>query len=292
MISLDRLLNGLDVEVELLPGETMSSRCAGSRVGQTTPLRARRCGAAVFELVGGSTLCVSPHRVIVVPPSRGGKVVVVVAEDRGLVVTGGLRVRVSYGGAVGLFDDLAEPLVEDLSTEDPIRQAFDELLDEIADARPGYRAMSATLLRRCLVLLLRRHFPRGIGPAWLAALDDGRLGRAISAMRDRPEHCFTLAELAEVAGMSRSVFAVRFASALAKSPIEFLKALRLERAADLLSRTDLPVKAVAAKVGYSSRSAFTRAFVARHGTGPTIFRMATRAPDPDHRPTPSVQDAA
>jgi AraC-like DNA-binding protein len=273
MISLDRLLNGLDVEVELLPGETMSSRCAGSRVGQTTPLRARRCGAAVFELVGGSTLCVSPHRVIVVPPSRGGKVVVVVAEDRGLV-------------------DLAEPLVEDLSTEDPIRQAFDELLDEIADARPGYRAMSATLLRRCLVLLLRRHFPRGIGPAWLAALDDGRLGRAISAMRDRPEHCFTLAELAEVAGMSRSVFAVRFASALAKSPIEFLKALRLERAADLLSRTDLPVKAVAAKVGYSSRSAFTRAFVARHGMGPTIFRMATRAPDPDHRPTPSVQDAA
>jgi len=54
--------------------------------------------------------------------------------------------------------------------------------------------------------------------------------------------------------------------------MEFLKALRLGRAAELLTRTDLPVKTVASEVGYSSRSSFTRAFVARYGCAPARFR--------------------
>jgi len=79
-------------------------------------------------------------------------------------------------------------------------------------------------------------------------------------------------ELAEVAGMSRTVFAARFTSAMARPPIEFLKGLRFARAAHLLARTDLPVKAIASRVGYASRSSFTRAFVAHHGAPPTDFR--------------------
>jgi AraC-like DNA-binding protein len=60
--------------------------------------------------------------------------------------------------------------------------------------------------------------------------------------------------------------------------MEFLQALRLARAAELLVGTDLPVKSVATRVGYSSRSSFTRAFVARQGAGPTAFRAAAGAP--------------
>ena len=78
--------------------------------------------------------------------------------------------------------------------------------------------------------------------------------------------------------MSRSVFAARFADALGQSPIGFLKTLRLARASRLLLATDLPVKSVATRVGYSSRSSFTRAFVACHGLGPMAFRAAAREP--------------
>lgn len=69
-------------------------------------------------------------------------------------------------------------------------------------------------------------------------------------------------------------------TALGQSPIEFLKSLRLARAAQLLTHTDLPVKSVAARVGYSSRSSFTRAFVAHHRAGPTAFRIAAAHPEP------------
>jgi AraC-like DNA-binding protein len=188
-------------------------------------------------------------------------------------------IRVTYQGSVDLFDHLREPLVEDLTSDDPIRRSFEELLEEISAQRPGARAMAATLLRRCLILLLRRHLEHATGrPSWLAALEDARLGRAVATMQDGPEQSFTLPGLAEVAGMSRSVFAARFADALGQSPMEFLKTVRLARAAELLRRTDLPVKSVATRVGYSSRSSFTRAFLARHGVGPTAFRAAARDP--------------
>jgi transcriptional regulator GlxA family with amidase domain len=136
--------------------------------------------------------------------------------------------------------------------------------------------MAATLVRRGLILLLRRCFDHGGCPApWLAMLDDGRLGRVVAAMQDQPKHAFSLTELAELAGMSRSVFAARFVGALAQPPLGFLKTVRLDRAAELLTHTDEPVKVVAAEVGYLSRSSFTRAFAARHGAAPAAFRMAS-----------------
>lgn len=202
------------------------------------------------------------------PPDAGGEPDVLLARG---------RVHATYQGTVGLFDHLREPLVESLAADDPLGRAFQELLDEIGAQRPGYRAMAEALLRRCLILLLRRLCDRNEqGLSWLGPLEDSRLGRVVTAMQDRPEHSFTLPALAEVAGMSRSVFAARFAGALGQPPIGFLKTLRLARAARLLLATDLPVKSVASRVGYSSRSSFTRAFAACHGVGPMAFRSAAR----------------
>jgi AraC-like DNA-binding protein len=265
MISLDRLLDGLEVQVEPF-------------------FHADRCGprSGSLELAGGATVRVSTASVSIEPararvrglPCEG------MPRDRAMPVVAG-RIRATYKGTTDIFDHLREPLVERLGSNDPIRRSFDELLDEIRGRRPGCRAMAEALLRRCLILLLRRSSEHGRRPAcWMAALEDERLGRAVAAMQDRPEQPFTLPRLAEVAGMSRTVFAARFAEAIRQSPIEFLKGLRLARAAQLLARTDLPVKAVAGRVGYASRSSFTRAFVALHGVGPIAFRTASAPPPP------------
>jgi len=263
-------------------------------------VRCTRDGTALLELAGGATVRISRRRVVVVPPHPRSQAPAdtdgsppMTARARAahawlpsrlpgagtepvvLVVRG--RIHVTYQGTVGLFDHLREPLVEHLTPDDPLGRAFQDLLEEIGGQRAGYRAMAEALLRRCLILLLRRlgeHTTERL--SWLAPLEDSRLGRVVSAMQDRPEHSFTLPALAEVAGMSRSVFAARFAGALGQPPIEFLKSLRLARAARLLVATDLPVKSVATRVGYSSRSSFTRAFVASHGVGPMAFRAAAR----------------
>ena len=234
-------------------------------------------GAGWLEVAEVASVSLAARTVIVAPPGRRVRIVVANDARRSDVEVASVAIRATYRGSVGVFDQLHEPLVERVSLNDPVRRSFEDLLDEIDAHRPGFHAMAEALLRRCLIWLLRRCFERSdCRLSWLAPLEDTRLGRALTAMHERPQHCFTLAELAELAGMSRSVFAARFAHAVGQSPIEVLKALRLTRAAELLTRTDLPVKGIAARVGYASRSSFTRAFCARHGLPPADFRMPGR----------------
>lgn len=56
------------------------------------------------------------------------------------------------------------------------------------------------------------------------------------------------------------------------SPHEYIIQLRMNRAKYLLSTTTLPVKAIAAEVGYGSESSFSAAFTERFGISPGRFR--------------------
>jgi AraC-like DNA-binding protein len=49
--------------------------------------------------------------------------------------------------------------------------------------------------------------------------------------------------------------------------------VRLRRAAQLLTGTELPIKSIAARVGFDRRSYFSRAFKAYTGKGPARFRL-------------------
>lgn len=172
-----------------------------------------------------------------------------------------------------LFRYLDGPLVERCGEDDRLSRALDQLLDELAVPQPGTRILAAALMQQCLVHLLRRHCGSGeCRVPWLLALDDHRLAPALEAMLGEPGAPHSIEQLAAAAGMSRTSFATHFSSAFDCGPMEFLKEIRLTRAARLLRRGDRPVKAIAAAVGYESRSAFSRAFHERYGLAPVDFR--------------------
>jgi AraC family transcriptional regulator, activator of mtrCDE len=277
MITLEQLLHGLDVAMGPVCIHALRRDGGFEDIQTDRPaLHYGLRGAGRLEMSERGSVGVAARTVIVAPPGRA-RIVAAHDASHGDVVVASVAMRVTYQGLVGVFDHLHEPLVERVSAGDPVRRTFAELLEEVDAHRPGFHAMCEALLRRCVIWLLRRCFDRpSCRLPWLAPLEDTRLARALAAMNERPQHCFTLAELAELAGMSRSVFAARFANAVGASPIEVLKALRLARAAELLTRTDLPVKGIAARVGYASRSSFTRAFCARHGRPPADFRAPGR----------------
>lgn len=61
----------------------------------------------------------------------------------------------------------------------------------------------------------------------------------------------------------------------------FIRAVRLERAAQLLAETDLPIIQVAFEVGYGSHEALTHAFRRDLGMTPSAFRHHARTIKPN-----------
>ena len=108
---------------------------------------------------------------------------------------------------------------------------------------------------------------------WLSALSDPRLACALDRILDDPAADHTVESLAEAASMSRSAFAERFAAAFDRTPINLVNHVRMQRAAQLLQQGDaLSVDEVADRVGFSSRSHFSRAFKKHTGVAPAEFR--------------------
>jgi len=107
---------------------------------------------------------------------------------------------------------------------------------------------------------------------WLAALQDPVLAPALSLMHGKPEHQWSLRELAGATAASRSVLDDRFRQVLHRSPIRYLTEWRMHLAQDLLATTTLTVSEVAHRVGYLSEEAFSRAFKRERGASPSHWR--------------------
>ncbi|WP_326594640.1 GlxA family transcriptional regulator [Streptomyces sp. NBC_01803] len=82
----------------------------------------------------------------------------------------------------------------------------------------------------------------------------------------------TLDHLAERAGLSSRTLARRFTEQLGTSPGQWLLAQRLDAARILLEQTDLPVEAVATRVGLASAVNLRRRFRTHLGTTPGAYR--------------------
>ena len=201
--------------------------------------------------------------------------------------TGDLRVvcgtiMASISGSFGLIDKVKQPIAGDLSDLVIVRDAFAVMLQEIGAPELGSRAMTGALMKACLVALFRRTFLRdGSASIILNSFQDPRLGRAVAAVIDRPAGHHTVAALGAVAGMSRSTFAREFTASFAMSPMEFVAKTRLHHAAELLRSTNLPIKVIAASIGFQSRSHFSRAFRDAYGSDPSKFRKTITKPELD-----------
>jgi AraC-like DNA-binding protein len=145
----------------------------------------------------------------------------------------------------------------------------------LASSGPTASASVSTRLPELLLIeVLRVHLAST--PAsehgWIAALRDPVLAPALAEIHAAPNRKWTVAELAAVSAVSRSVLDERFRRLLGRSPIRYLTEWRMHVAADLLSTTDLSVAAVARRVGYESEEAFSRAFKRGLGSPPGAWR--------------------
>ena len=83
------------------------------------------------------------------------------------------------------------------------------------------------------------------------------MSAAIYSMHDDPAHPWTLQELAERVGMSRSSFAEKLRETVGESPIGYLTRWRMLLAGDRLSNSNDPISVISLSLGYESESAFS-----------------------------------
>lgn len=151
------------------------------------------------------------------------------------------------------------------------------LLEEVDGAEPGSALMVSRLIDLLVIRALRSwasEHPHNAG--WLAGIGDLRIGRALSAIHMKSGQSWSIAELASVAGMSRSMFAQRFKEAVGVSPLRYLTQWRLTSAADILQSGSVKVTEVARSAGFSSDAAFSRAFKSYFGYSPVEAKLNPR----------------
>ena len=115
------------------------------------------------------------------------------------------------------------------------------------------------------------------------ARGDESLAPLLEWATSRLDTRLTVGRLAQRAGLSSRTLARQFTEQLGTSPGQWLLARRLDAARALLEETDLPVDAIATRVGLASAVNLRRRFRAHLGTTPGAYRRTFGAPRAAHQ---------
>lgn len=151
------------------------------------------------------------------------------------------------------------------------------LFEEAFTQRCGRTALVNRLFEVVMIQVLRHLMETGeVKGGMLSGLSHPRLRNAIVAMHEAPAKDWTLEDLAQAAGMSRTAFATAFRDTLGLTPGQYLQGWRVGLAQQAL-RHGKPLKVVASDVGYGSEAALSRAFKAHSGLSPREWKRQRAA---------------
>jgi AraC-like DNA-binding protein len=163
--------------------------------------------------------------------------------------------------------------VRDEASQSVLRSSLHQMMAELRAPQPGSRIIVEHLATMLLAQALRA-YALGAGSGlvgWLYALGDPQIGPAIGALHENPSNRWTVQMLADLAGMSRTSFAVRFKSRVGETPMQYLTNLRILLASERLLHSGDTVAMIAETLGYGSESAFSAAFKRQMGQSPRLF---------------------
>jgi AraC family transcriptional regulator len=140
-------------------------------------------------------------------------------------------------------------------------------------------SLTAESLANVLAVHLIRHVltPRRVERGRDGVLPRGRLRAVVEYIEEHLDVGPSLEQMAAVTRLSTYHFARQFKAATGLPPHQYVIARRVERARQLLQAgTDLSLAEVAADVGFSDQSQFSRHFKRHVGVTPAQFRMPAR----------------
>jgi signal transduction histidine kinase/ligand-binding sensor domain-containing protein/DNA-binding response OmpR family regulator len=111
----------------------------------------------------------------------------------------------------------------------------------------------------------------------ITSLDEKLISKALQIVEAKlSDPDFSVEELAREIGMSRVHLYKKLQALTGKSPIEFIRTLRLQHAAQLLEKSQLTVSEIAYKVGFNNPKYFARYFKEEYKVLPSVYSASRR----------------
>jgi AraC-like DNA-binding protein len=166
------------------------------------------------------------------------------------------------------LERLAEPLI---SSGYLSKKNYDELVTTAEQSAEAARTVAELVaLYRSLVSDIEKALSNPT-----LARQDRSTRRAITFMNEHLSERLTLKLVARAAGFAPDYFSRIFKREEGKNFEDYLRALRIERARQLLATTDLSVEHVGSLSGFRDRRYFYRVFKRATGTTPQMYRAQT-----------------
>jgi transcriptional regulator GlxA family with amidase domain len=103
-------------------------------------------------------------------------------------------------------------------------------------------------------------------------VEDALIARCQTWIAEHYEEPSPVRRMVRLSGLAERTFKRRFQQATGMSPLEYVHALRLEEAKQMLESGDEPIEAIAAEVGYEDAGYFSRLFRRHVGLTPAQYR--------------------
>jgi two-component system response regulator YesN len=177
----------------------------------------------------------------------------------------GLRLETARGQLESGFERMADPLLRSGALDPKSFETFVAVLDRSAERARTLNDLLAAY--RGVVADIERAMLRPV-----SARRDRSLRRAVEYIREHYAEPLSSERVARVAGFTRTYFSKLFHDHERMTFEDYVRALRMERAKQLLIDTDLDVRRVAELSGFSSSQYLSRVFRKTLRTTPLVFR--------------------
>lgn len=168
-------------------------------------------------------------------------------------------------------DQIAERII----TDPDLRGAAERIRQAVENAGIGSDIIFDALARVFLVLFARRHLGNTqLRSRSMPEFGVGEYTRIVDYIEAHLDTKITPSELAKLVGMSEAVFSRKFKLKVGKSPMRFVKEVRLEAATKHVLGGVMGFSEIAVACGFSDQAHFSRSFKAHHGVSPKQFRRS------------------
>jgi len=132
--------------------------------------------------------------------------------------------------------------------------------------------------------LLQKRFQKQVqvdpGEVTITPVDEKFLKQALEAVEKQIDNAdFSVEDLSREMCMSRVTFYRKIVSLTGRSPLEFIRLIRLKRAAQLLDRSGMSIAEIAYQVGFNDPKIFTKFFKEEFNTLPSQYAANIRNKD-------------